>query len=177
MKNTIFLLLSLTLFIIAPQAFGAFPSKHKEAASYSLLGKTDTRLSLADRFNTETEIAQPQAFSNTEFKNRSVNYAESYSKSRKWCFVHKLGLVFICSGGGLMLSGIVVGVTAPKSTSDIIFTDQDLWSLGLMFSGFMVLVLGLPLLIGGSIHDHRPGRYGLIAPKSNEIGVAYNLHR
>ena len=178
MKNRIFLWLSVISFFVAP-AFGALPSKQKTSAQYGMLGTPDTRLSLAGRYSTGNDIVQPPPFSNSGFTNHTGSYTRSNSSIRNWCLVHKMGLIFIASGGGLMLTGVIVFATAPKDTGGdgfFFISPQQGAGIGLFVFGFAAILLGLPLLIGGAIHDHKKSRYSLVAPKNNEIGVAFNLH-
>ena len=81
-----------------------------------------------------------------------------------------VGPIVIIAGFSSELNGSMHGIV----------TDQSAIDKGhvLEYAGLGMLVVGIGMSIGGGIHDHmkvRQSKLGIIAPKKNEIGLAYNF--
>ena len=88
------------------------------------------------------------------------------------------------AGGIIAFSGMTAGflgvffyAVSAGGGSESDPPNYDMQNIGveLMIAGGAMIIGGCALGIGGIIHDHK--RYGLhiIAPKKNEIGLAYNF--
>ena len=112
----------------------------------------------------------------------SDRYPASYSMAdfyddrihRKWCGAHKGGLITMGVGGTLCIGGAVMAFAGLGSNSN---NGGAYFVYGLLVAvvGDAVFWVGTGVFIGGVIHDHRNRRISLIAPKSNEVGLAYNF--
>ena len=103
------------------------------------------------------------------FETYSVSNFANNGKQRKMCVVTKAG--FVTMGGGLILMGagfnLVLGNSDPSNVG-----------LPLLVGGVVIVCAGAALTIGGAIHDisnRHKQRLGIIAPRRNQLGIAYNF--
>lgn len=133
--------------------------------------------------------ANGQSFSlaNTSYQPNFLSYASSNLDSNKiavhrvkrMCTVTKIGLISIGAGA----ASYVIGM---KMMNDHINDPRGAhngnWGYGdgqyVAMYGFFTFGIGTCLAIGGGIHDivnHHRHKLTLIAPKYNEVGIAYNF--
>ncbi len=100
--------------------------------------------------------------------------ASAYSPIRHKCMVSKIGRGMMIGGGGMLICGIVWGSATPKR-GGYAFVPDGAWAL--LFFGFLAIVLGGFTAIVGGIYNatRKTKRVGFVAPKNNEMGIAYNF--
>ena len=99
----------------------------------------------------------------------------NYQSDKRICGVTTAGIVF--SGVG-MVTGALGGILVFFNQGDEGNVNQRNTGEDMFIAGGVIGTLGLLMSIGGTIHDvteYRKARFGLIAPKKNEIGLAYKF--
>ncbi len=102
------------------------------------------------------------------------------------CGVTIAGISSFVAGTGMGIGGIVLRYDAaqrdegsgnlPIEERQARYYRDARTALVVGVSGIVLFVGGLGMTIGGAVHDHqRQNRWGLISPKMNEIGLAYNF--
>ena len=107
------------------------------------------------------------------FANAGVNDSVKYHS-----VLSEVGKGVILAGGVLTLCGIVMG-SSQKSlgAGGLDLSSPFSTPVSFAYSGLCIVVVGAILTIAGSVYDRTAGgkKYTFIAPKSNEVGVAYNF--
>ncbi len=100
--------------------------------------------------------------------------ARSYGTERHKCMVSKVGRGMMVGGGTMLAGGILWGSVTPKRGGNT-YVPDGAWTL--LFFGFLAIVLGDFTAIVGGIYNAtvKTNRYSWIAPKYNQLGVAYNF--
>ncbi len=127
------------------------------------LQTVDDRISLSEK----ADINASQSFQDVSNRYNAVNH---FNQHAAWGGMHTAGLIMVCAGPPSILIGGVCALVGAATHGD----HEVLigFGAGLAVVGLVATVVGIPLLIKGAVHDRR---YGLIAPKGNEIGIAYNF--
>jgi len=167
MKNKT-LHITVLLMIIAINSSVAFPFLKASNCNNATI-HFDTKISLSDKFQSSTTRSYTEVFDSYKESNTA-----NYSLHNSWCGTHKAGVILMVSGAGLFGAGILIATTGPSPTGEEFFSSQQLAGFMIVSLGVSAVLVGTPLLIAGSIHDHR--KFSLIAPKKNEIGIAYNFN-
>jgi len=71
--------------------------------------------------------------------------------------------------GAILFGGVAALYNSSNSTTDVRNTD-----LAIMGVGFGIFAIGGGLIFGGLYHD-KYFKWSLVAPKKNQIGLAYNF--
>ncbi len=106
-----------------------------------------------------------------------ASFASYKEHGSRLCVVTKVGFVTMGAGFILVVAGLNIGLESanldnPSSAS------QRRQSNALLAGGIAVFAAGAGMAIGGAIHDignRHKQRLGLVAPKSNELGLAVNF--
>ncbi len=151
MENKIILLLALITILVTERSSAAFTSLHKQACPYVLYNPIDTRISLADKYNYETETERPVAFSNALFRSTPVPAIPYNSKKHGWCNAHKYGFISSAGGAGLIILGYFLLFTIGKN--DASGDGGSKFGAYMVGLGSIALLLGIPVFIAGAIHD------------------------
>ena len=116
------------------------------------------------------ELSLSSVAGTPRFETYSLSNFASYGKQRKMCTVAKVGLISM--GGGLVILSYGVG-QALGTTSD------PNNSAGIVLAaGAAIFIVGTGMAIGGGIHDisnRHKQKWGIIVPKRNQFGLAYNF--
>lgn len=91
--------------------------------------------------------------------------------------VTKAGFIAMGAGAAIGTVGIIYFLSDLGNTSSNANAIANTGAV-LAVSGFAILVAGSGMAIGGGIYNgisHRGNRYSIIAPKKNELGLAYNF--
>ncbi len=110
--------------------------------------------SYEDKYYTTSEIISP-----------------TNNKPRKWCGTHTTGIVLSGVGAGMIVVGLVEAAHEQATLNNLFPEGEVVAGIGIL-----VFAVGGGLAIGGIIHDHnRHHKISLIARKSKEMGLAFNL--
>ncbi len=151
------------------KSFGAFPVKYVVVPNTHETDNSGPKIAFVNRNMSEIGTLKPLNFRQPKFEDNSTSDFVNYSNQGRSCIVHKAGLILICGGTASILIGIVVARTSNDRGNNGIPSGQGAVGLEIALAGFVAAIIGVPILIGGSIHDHYKGRYSLIAPKSDQI--------
>ena len=90
-----------------------------------------------------------------------------YNNYEKKCLTSKIGRGMMIGGGGLFLVGAVIVSSG----------DKDSLGGGIcIFVGLLGLIWGgILAIIGGIYNASGNGKYSLVSPKPNEVGISYTL--
>ena len=91
-----------------------------------------------------------------------------------------LAIVGGCSMGvglGAAFCGLIMVAFDYNSYSETVNETQHTEGDALMIGGGLMFAGGVGMLVGGIISDHKKykGRWGVVTPKKNEVGFAYNF--
>ena len=89
-------------------------------------------------------------------------------KPKPACAVKIIGIVSTCIGGCVAVYGFFSYVATEGE-------GPNNNTLAVTEIGAAMAVTGIGLIIAGSIHDRNRHRWSLVAPKKNEMGLAYNF--
>ncbi len=93
------------------------------------------------------------------------------NKPKKWCGAHTTGIVLSGIGAGMIVGGLVEAAHEQATLNNLFPEGEVVAGIGIL-----VFAVGGGLAIGGIIHDHnRHHKISLIARKSKEMGLAFNL--
>ena len=93
---------------------------------------------------------------------------------RKICGVAKAGGITASAGFVFAVSGL--GYFLVQNLSDGNYDDHDLnTSIRLAQIGAGLAIIGFGLGLAGVIHDVHEKGWGVVMPKSNQLGIAYNF--
>ena len=110
----------------------------------------------------------------------NLNYAPYRDDGRHhMCAVHIIGLSAMGVGIIAIIAGIVIIADAPNSPQPNASDNAVSWGgAGVVACGGLFFYAGAGMAIGGGIHDRRMrrlGNWGLVVPRKNQIGLAYNF--
>lgn len=114
------------------------------------------------------ELMKMDLSSSSGFANYSNRRFQNHYKKK--CLTSKIGKGLLIGGGSILVIGGICFLTISVAS-------------GGFFYGSIVVIIGLALvaiggslaIIGGIYNASSKGRYGLVSPKPNEVGISYTF--
>jgi hypothetical protein len=128
--------------------------------------------------------AQRIAFSSTAFMSADIHTTATglYYPHEYECIAARQGKRLLIGGGIELVAGGALILLAADLSRGITSPNDNAGLVPFMFGGLCLfgsavcIAVGLPVYIGGKIHDKRNKHYSLIGNK-NHAGIAYNFGR
>ena len=158
--------------ILSINAFGAFPVKAPTIAAHNSSSIDAQKVMMTNMINSSSSSQSSGTSMVGRHRGTSDYYANYMRKSKKhsMCAVTIVGLSLI--GAGLL--GYAIG------SYDASAHPGEFAGLGEFLIGSFLIVIGVPLMLGGLVHDSlahsraNNEKWSVITPKK-QIGIAYNF--
>jgi len=134
----------------------------------------------AQTFQSVMPVVRGQTFQFTESSKRSYSTAtfSTFHQRSKMCLTAKISIAGMGVGVATSFLGLVFLFANDGSGSTSVNDNQGNLGLPMIIGGLILTGASGLVGIGAGIHDHsrmRRARWGIVTPKRNELGLAYNF--